>query len=56
VRDIDDVPPPIKALREKLVAHGQKKIGFFRDNSLPDDTPRLWVGPRITWGGLQPAQ
>jgi hypothetical protein len=56
LRDIDDVPPPIKALREKLVAHGQKKIGFFRDNSLPDDTPRLWVGPRITWGGLQPAQ
>jgi hypothetical protein len=54
LRSIDEEPSSIKALREALSKFGYRKVSLIRDDTLPDDVPRFWVGPKITWGGLQP--
>ena len=47
MRSLDHPSPSVQALREALIAGGQKKLASIRDASLPDDTLRLLIGPKL---------
>lgn len=47
MRSLDHPSPSVQALREALIAGGQKKLASIRDESLHDDTLRLLIGPKL---------